>query len=104
MALLIGAKGPPVRHLECPPKAALHATGGLLRNCQVDLVSPDDAHFECSAVATDLSLHLRASWDFMAGRGVQAKTLAELKGEFAFDGVPYRYVANNAWQQLHSGP
>ena len=37
----------------------------------------------------------------MAGRGAQEKTLAELKGEFAFDVVPtHHYGANSAWQQL----
>src|SRR5207247_5558193 len=71
------------------------------KNFQLDLFSPDDGHFEYSAVATNLGLKPRALWYFMAGRGAQEKTLAELKGEFAFDVVPTNhYGANSAWQQL----
>ena len=71
------------------------------RNYQLDLFSPDDGHFEYSAVATNLALSPRALWDFMAGRGAQEKTFAELKGEFALDAVPTNhYAANSAWQQL----
>jgi hypothetical protein len=71
------------------------------RNYQLDLFSPDDGHFEYSAVATNLALRPRALWDFMAGRGAQEKTFAELKGEFALDAVPTNhYAANSAWQQL----
>ena len=40
-------------------------------------------------------------WNFIAGRGAQEKTFAELKGEFALDAVPTNhYTANSAWQQL----
>ena len=71
------------------------------RNYQLDLFSPDDGHFEYSAVATNLSLSPPALWNFMAGRGAQEKTFAELKGEFALDAVPTNhYAANSAWQQL----
>jgi len=71
------------------------------KNFQLDLFSPDDGHFEYSAVATNLGLRPRALWHFMAGRGAQEKTLAELKGEFALDVVPTNhYGANSAWQQL----
>src|SRR5271169_3641477 len=71
------------------------------RNYQLDLFSPDDGHFEYSAVATNLKLAPRALWNFMAGRGAQEKTFAELKGEFALDAVPTNhYAANSAWQQL----
>ncbi|MBI2071820.1 MAG: IS1380 family transposase [Gemmatimonadetes bacterium] len=71
------------------------------KNFQLDLFSPDDGHFEYSAVATNLQLRPRALWYFMAGRGAQEKTLAELKGEFALDVVPTNhYGANSAWQQL----
>jgi predicted metal-dependent phosphoesterase TrpH len=42
-----------------------------------------------------------ALWDFMAGRGGQEKTFAELKGQWALDVVPPRhYSANSAWQQI----
>ena len=62
---------------------------------------PDDGHFEYHAVATNLSLSLPALFAFIAGRGAQEKTIAELKGEFALDVVPTRdYTANSAWQQL----
>jgi hypothetical protein len=71
------------------------------KNFQLDLFSPDDGHFEYSAVTTNTTLRPAALWDFMAGRGAQEKTLAELKGEFALDVVPTNhYGANSAWQQL----
>ena len=71
------------------------------KNFQLDLFSPDDGHFEYSAVATNLTLSPQALWYFAAGRGAQEKTFAELKGEFALDVVPTNhYGANSAWQQL----
>ena len=71
------------------------------KNFQLDLFTPDDGHFEYSAVATNLSLTPRALWAFACGRGAQEKTIAELKGEFALDVVPTNhYGANSAWQQL----
>jgi len=75
-----------------------HATR---KNFQLDLFSPDDGHFEYSAVTTNKPLTPAALWAFMAGRGAQEKTLSELKGEFALDVVPTNhYGANCAWQQL----
>ena len=69
------------------------------KNFQLDLFSPDDGHFEYSAVTTNLALGSRVLWHFMAGRGAQEKTLAELKGEFALDAVPTNhYGANSAWR------
>jgi hypothetical protein len=71
------------------------------KNFQLDLFSPDDGHFEYSAVTTNKALTPAALWAFIAGRGAQEKTLAELKGEFALDVVPTNhYGANSAWQQL----
>ncbi len=71
------------------------------KNFQLDLFSPDDGHFEYSAVTTNKVLTPAALWAFMAGRGAQEKSLAELKGEFALDVVPTNhYGANSAWQQL----
>ena len=71
------------------------------KNFQLDLFSPDDGHFEYSAVTTNKTLSPAALWQFMAGRGEQEKTFAELKGEFAFDAVPTNhYGANSAWQQI----
>ena len=71
------------------------------KNFQLDLFSPDDGHFEYSAVATNKTLTGPMLWAFAAGRGAQEKTLAELKGEFALDVVPTRhYTANSVWQQL----
>jgi hypothetical protein len=58
------------------------------KNYQLDLFSPDDGYFECSAVASNLTLTPRALWYFAAGRGAQEKTIAELKGEFALDWFP----------------
>jgi len=52
-------------------------------------------------VSTNLTLSAAALWDFMAGRGAQEKTFAELKGEWALDVVPtHHYGANSAWQQI----
>jgi len=71
------------------------------KNFQLDLFTPDDGHFEYSAVTTNKMLTPPALWDFMAGRGAQEKTFAELKGEFALDAVPTNhYGANSAWQQI----
>lgn len=71
------------------------------KNFQLDLFSPDDGHFEYSAVTTNKALSGPALWAFIAGRGAQEKTVAELKGEFALDVVPTNhYGANSAWQQL----
>jgi hypothetical protein len=71
------------------------------KNFQLDLFSPDDGHFEYSAVTTNKTLSPAALWEFTAGRGEQEKTFAELRGEFAFDAVPTNhYGANSAWQQI----
>jgi hypothetical protein len=78
-----------------------HVNHETRRNFQLDLFTPDDGHFEYSAVATNLPLGLAALWAFACGRGAQEKTFAELKGEFALDVVPTKhYAANSAWQQL----
>ena len=71
------------------------------KNFQLDLFSPDDGHYEYSAIATNKALALKSLWEFAAGRGAQEKTLAELRGEFALDVVPTNhYGANSAWQQI----
>jgi hypothetical protein len=71
------------------------------KNYQLDLFDPEDGYFEYSAVTTNLDLGAPALWDFMAGRGAQEKTFAELKGQWALDVVPTRhYGANSAWQQI----
>ncbi len=75
-----------------------HETG---KNFQLDLFSPDDGHYEYSAVATNHSLCVRRLWHFMAGRGGHEKTLAELKQHLALDAIPTNdWVANSLWQQL----
>jgi hypothetical protein len=57
--------------------------------------------FEYSAVSTNLTLSAGALWDFMARRGGQEKTFAELKGEWDLDVVPtHHYGTNSAWQQI----
>ena len=65
-----------------------HVNHQTRRNFQLDLFTPDDGHYEYSAVATNLPLGLAALWAFACGRGAQEKTFAELKGEFALDVVP----------------
>jgi hypothetical protein len=78
-----------------------HVAHKTRKNFQLDLFTPDDGHYEYSAVATNLPLGLPALWAFACGRGAQEKTFAELKGEFALDVVPTKhYAANSAWQQL----
>jgi hypothetical protein len=68
---------------------------------QLELFNPDDGYWEYSTVATNKALGLRALWHFHNGRGVQEKTIAELKGGFAFGCIPTnRYRANTAWQKL----
>lgn len=71
------------------------------KNYQLDLFDPDNGYYEYSAVTTNLELGAPALWHFMAGRGAQEKTFAELKGQWALDVVPTRhYAANSAWQQI----
>jgi hypothetical protein len=71
------------------------------KNFQLDLFSPDDGHYEYSAVTTTKALGIPALWHFMAGRGGHEKTLAELKQQLAFDAIPTNdWVANRLWQQI----
>ncbi len=71
------------------------------KNFQLDLYSPDDGHFEYSAVATNKSLQIAPLWHFMAGRGGHEKTYAELKQNFAFAAIPTNdRLANSAWQLI----
>lgn len=82
----------------CYRKRVFHPTA---KNFQLDLFSPDDGTFEYSAITTNLDLTQRELWFFMAGRGAQEKTLAELKSGFAFATIPTnRYSANSTWQWL----
>ena len=69
---------------------------------QLELFNPDDGYWEYSVVATNKSIGLRALWAFQAGRGVQEKTIAELKSGHAFAAVPtLNYRANTAWQKIN---
>lgn len=69
---------------------------------QLDLFNPDDGEWEYSVVATNKTLQPRALWHFQNGRGVQEKTIGELKSGFAFASIPTnRYSANTAWQKLN---
>jgi hypothetical protein len=82
----------------CYRKKVFHQTA---KNFQLDLFNPDDGTYEYSAVTTSLSLTVKNLWLFMAGRGAQEKTIAELKTGLAFDSIPSkRYSANSAWQWL----
>jgi hypothetical protein len=97
ISLDIGAWGKTLRVLVYR-KPVHHETK---KNYQLDLFDPDDGYFEYSAVSTNLTLSAAALWDFMAGRGAQEKTFAELKGQWALDVVPtHHYGANSAWQQI----
>ena len=69
---------------------------------QLELFNPDDGHWEYSVVATNKTVGLRALWHFQAGRGVQEKTIGELKSGYAFAAIPTQtYCANTAWQKLN---
>ena len=69
---------------------------------QLELFNPDDGDWEYSVVATNKTLGLAALWHFQAGRGVQEKTIAELKSGYAFDSIPTQnYRANTVWQKLN---
>jgi hypothetical protein len=82
----------------CYRKKVFHQTA---KNFQLDLFNPDDGIYEYSAVTTNLPFTPKNLWLFMAGRGAQEKTIAELKSGLAFDSVPSkRYAANSAWQWL----
>ena len=71
------------------------------KNFQLDLFSPDDGHYEYSAVATNKTLTIASLWHFMAGRGAHEKTYAELKQHFGFAAIPTNdQVANTAWQLI----
>lgn len=82
----------------CYRKKVFHPTA---KNFQLDLFNPDDGTYEYSAVTTTLPFTGTNLWHFMAGRGAQEKTIAELKTGLAFDSVPSkRYAADSAWQWL----
>lgn len=82
----------------CYRKKVFHETA---KNFQLDLFDPDDGTYEYSAIATSLHLSVKDLWLFMAGRGNQEKTIAELKDGLAFDSIPTKYYgANGAWQWL----
>ncbi len=71
------------------------------KNFQLDLFSPDDGHYEYSAVATNQTLKIPALWHFMAGRGAHEKTYSELKSHFGFAAIPTNQRnANTAWQLI----
>lgn len=74
----------------------------LTKPVQLDLFNPDDGTWEHSVVATNKWLELRGIWNFMNGRGVQEKTISELKSGYAYDCIPTNhYGANTAWQKLN---
>ncbi len=76
-------------------------SGKPQKGIQLDLFHPDDGYWEYSVIATNKNLGLKALWNFMNGRGVQEKIIAELKTGFAFDSVVARNEnANNAWQKI----
>ena len=78
-----------------------HVSGKGREPFQLDLLSPDDGHYEYSMVATNKDVSERALWAFMAGRGGHEKTLAEVKQHLAFGTVATNdWDANSAWQLL----
>jgi hypothetical protein len=78
-----------------------HVSHRSRKNFQLDLFSPDDGHYEYSAVATNKTLGVPALGHFMAGRNGHEKTYAELKQHFAFDAISTNDpLANSAWQLI----
>lgn len=78
-----------------------HVGGPPSKPVQLDLLSPDDGHYEHSMVATNKGTGERALWAFMAGRGGHEKTLAEIKHHLAFGTVATNdWDANSTWQLL----
>lgn len=78
-----------------------HVSHRSRKNFQLDLFSPDDGHFEYSAIASNKRVRLATLWAFMAGRGGHEKTLGELKQHLGFETIPTdEWGANSAWQLL----
>ena len=50
------------------------------KNFQLDLFSPEDGHYEYSAITTNKRVQARTLWHFYNGRGSHEKAYAELKG------------------------
>jgi len=78
-----------------------HVSHKSRKNFQLDLFSPDDGHYEYSAVITNKTIGVAALWHFLAGRGAHEKTIAELKQQVAFDAIPTQnQLANSVWLQI----
>jgi hypothetical protein len=78
-----------------------HVSHKTQKNFQLDLFSPNDGHYEYSAVATNKTTCVPALWHFMGGRGGHEKTLSELKQHLAFGVIPTQdRLANSVWQQI----
>jgi len=71
------------------------------KNFQLNLFTPDDGHWEYSAIGSNKRVTLKTLWAFLAGRGGHEKTLCELKQNLAFDTIPTdEWGANTAWQLI----
>jgi hypothetical protein len=71
------------------------------KNFKLNLFTPDDGHWEYSAIGTNRRVTLKTLWAFLAGRGGHEKTLCELKQNLAFDTIPTdEWGANTAWQLI----
>ena len=78
-----------------------HVSHETRKNFQLNLFSPDDGHWEYSAIASNKRVTLRTLWAFLAGRGGHEKTFGELKQNLAFDTIPTNeWGANSAWQLI----
>ena len=78
-----------------------HVSHESRKNFQMDLFTPDDGHYEYSAVITNKAIRVAALWHFMAGRGAHEKTIGELKQQLAFDAIPTQdWLANSVWLQI----
>jgi hypothetical protein len=78
-----------------------HVHHKATKNHQLDLVDPNDGHYEYFAVTSDLDFTLANLWRFACGHGNYEKTIAQLKTGLAFHTVPTTaYAANSVWHQL----
>ena len=80
-----------------------HVAHETRRNFQLDLFTPDDGHYEYSAVATNLTLGPAALWAFACGRGAQEKTIADSRGSTRSTSCP-RSTTRPTAPYTYSGP
>ena len=77
-----------------------HVNHETRRNFQLDLFTPDDGHYEYSAVATNLPLELSRCGPSPAGVGRRRRPSPNSRASSPHVVPTKHYAANSAWQQL----